>query len=239
MAKFFKTKVSKNKRRFVDKKLGFDLDLSYITKSIIAMGFPSENMEGIYRNHMSEVLRFLDHFHKDHYKVYNLCSERGYDPQKFYGRVEVWPFDDHNAPQFEMIEGFCKSVESWTHEHEENIAVIHCKAGKGRTGLMICSVMLYLKEWTDPNEAMAFYAAMRTRNQKGVTIPSQIRYIRYFGTSLLYGTPPERTLLMNKVVMFNPPKFEGDVRFVALEYKTLVFRFKVWMELHLLGSWWW
>ena len=49
--------VSKSKRRFRD--AGFDLDLSYITPRVIAMGFPSEGTEGVYRNPMSEAPRPL------------------------------------------------------------------------------------------------------------------------------------------------------------------------------------
>jgi len=203
---FLRKAVSRNKRRYQQD--GYDLDLSYITKKIIAMGFPSEKLEGVFRNPASEVIRFLEEKHREHYKVYNLCSERSYDHGKFHGRVEIFPFDDHNAPPFDLIEQFCKNVKVWLDTHEENIAVVHCKAGKGRTGLMICSYLLYAKEWKTAQEAMSFYGMARTKNMKGVTIPSQIRYINYFAHYLEKGKPPAKALLLESII-FKP---EGKVK---------------------------
>ena len=164
---FIRSKVSKQKRRYVDKTEGFDLDLSYITKNIIAMGFPSEDSERFYRNPYSEVIRFLDTNHKDKFKIYNLCSERGYDPAKFYNRVGVFPFDDHNAPVFELIEDLCADVKEFLSQGDDYVAVIHCKAGKGRTGLMICCWLLYNHDWPDAESAQSYYAAMRTKKPTG------------------------------------------------------------------------
>lgn len=229
MSSLIRGAVSKKKRRY--QKNGFDLDLTYVTPRIIAMGFPSENVEGVFRNPMKEVLRFLDSFHKDHYKVYNLCSERSYDPEKFYRRVESFPFDDHNAPPFEMILSFCQNVAQWLDEDDKNIAVIHCKAGKGRTGLMIAAWMVYSKEWASAHDALTFYAAMRTYNQKGVTIPSQIRYVHYFAESLK-NSFETKTVLLNKIVFHTLPKVVHlpDVNFTIHVGKTHVFTFKEFEE---------
>ena len=152
------------------------------------MGFPASSMEGIYRNNVKDVYGYFEKFHHDHYKFYNLCSERDYPKERFHGRVAKYPFDDHNPPPLRMFLPFCRDLEDWLNAHPDNVAAIHCKAGKGRTGVMVCAFLLYIGDWTDPDEAMQFYGFARTNNQKGVTIPSQRRFIRYFA-SLVKNNP--------------------------------------------------
>uniref|UniRef100_A0A8D0FE30 Phosphatidylinositol-3,4,5-trisphosphate 3-phosphatase n=1 Tax=Strix occidentalis caurina TaxID=311401 RepID=A0A8D0FE30_STROC len=132
--------VSENKRRYM--KDGFDLDLTYITDRIIAMSFPSSGKQSFYRNPIKEVVRFLDTKHADHYKVYNLCSEKGYDPKYFHYRVERIFIDDHNVPALQDMLKFTASVREWMSQDEKNIIAIHCKGGKGRTGTMVCTWLI-------------------------------------------------------------------------------------------------
>lgn len=53
---------------------------------------------------------------------------------------------------------------------------------------MSCCFLLYhyRDEYNDPLETLKFYAQQRTSNEKGVTIPSQRRYVEYFGHLLKY-----------------------------------------------------
>ena len=63
----------------------YDLDLTYITHRVIAMGFPSTGAEGIYRNPLPEVQRFFNEYHEGRFMVFNLSSERDYPPEEVRG----------------------------------------------------------------------------------------------------------------------------------------------------------
>lgn len=68
----------------------------------------------------------------------------------------------------------------WLLDHPENVIAVHCKAGKGRTGVMICALLCYIQFYPSARQIIDYYSIIRTKNNKGVTIPSQRRYIYYF-----------------------------------------------------------
>jgi len=206
--KSLRGKVSKKKRRF---KLGeFDLDLTYITPRMIAMGFPSEGAEGIYRNPVEDVQRFFETRHYGRYRIYNLCSEKAYDKALFRGRVARYPFDDHNPCPLHIMKGFCEDMDRWLGAHPLNVVAVHCKAGKGRTGLMLCAYMVHCGMFRDPEDSLAFFGSRRTSNGKGVTIPSQMRYVHYYSYMLRHGPSSKQTLLLQHVRFVTVPSADGN-----------------------------
>ncbi|XP_078231454.1 phosphatidylinositol 3,4,5-trisphosphate 3-phosphatase TPTE2 isoform X8 [Callithrix jacchus] len=215
LEKLIRRLVSENKRRYV--RNGFDLDLTYVTERIIAMSFPSSGRRSYYRNPIEEVVRFLDKKHPNHYRVYNLCSERAYDPKHFHNRVSRILIDDHNVPTLHEMVVFSKEASEWMAQDPENIIAIHCKGGKGRTGTMVCACLIASETFLTAKESLCYFGERRTDKTnstkfQGVETPSQNRYVGYFAQVKYHynwNVPPERILFIKRFIIYS---LHGDSR---------------------------
>jgi len=225
MASVIRTMVSKDKYRYQQD--GFDLDLTYITTRIIAMGLPGQGISGLWRNELEEVERFLISNHVGHYRIFNLSFEDTYNSSKlgdsnicFFG----WP--DHHPPSLDHLIKIVQAIDMWLHSHSDNVAVIHCKAGRGRTGTVICCYLIHLGMFTIAEDALEFFASRRSKILLGVTSPSQIRYTNYFAR---YKLQPKRKRIikyLKKIVIKPVPDITGGVHpFVEiLQTETIPFQ---------------
>jgi protein-tyrosine phosphatase len=207
--------VSADRRRYQQD--GYDLDLTYVHNNVIAMSWPSDKVEAIYRNHIDVVARFLNERHDGLYRVYNLCSERNYDESKFRNNVVRYRLDDHNPAELMMMLKFGEEVHRYLDEDPARVAVIHCKGGKGRTGTMVCTYLLLSGVYSDASSALKQFGEQRTSHNaksfQGVESPSQDRYVRYLERLLQMPdrVPPPRRIRITRFVIRGLPKMYWDV----------------------------
>ncbi|KAJ1033885.1 hypothetical protein NDA16_000093 [Ustilago loliicola] len=173
MASIARRIVSGQKARFKDPLLDLDLDLTYVTDHIIIMGFPASGVQSLYRNKRSDVRRFLDKRHEDLYRVYNFCpvTENSYDADEFYGRVSRFPFPDHHVPPLSLIPLFVADITEYLESDPDATAVIHCKAGKGRSGTMTCCYLVSLPYLPTAPTSLRNYSKMQRPPQQSVAPP--------------------------------------------------------------------
>lgn len=185
------------------------LDLCYVTSQIIATSGPSGTYPQLaYRNPLDQLVRFLDSKHGQDWAIWEFRAEgTGYPDEEVYGRVWHYPWPDHHPPPFRLVPMIMASMRNWlngegsasgkesrkskaegqgeektkgTGKKEGRVVVVHCKAGKGRSGTMACSYLISECGWA-PSEALARFTERRMRPGfgQGVSIPSQLRWVGY------------------------------------------------------------
>ncbi|ETR97739.1 phosphatases II [Trichoderma reesei RUT C-30] len=134
----------------------------------------------------------------------------GYPDEAVYNRIWHYPWPDHHPPPFRLIPMIMASMRNWLHggdppnepssssaptnastseaatapvKSERNpnrVVVVHCKAGKGRSGTASCSYLIAEEGWK-AEDALARFTQRRMRPQfgAGVSIPSQLRWVGY------------------------------------------------------------
>jgi len=131
--------------------------------------------------------------------------------------VMCFGFNDHCAPPLQLLVRVVHAIDEWLSLDPENCAFIHCKAGRGRTGTVIASYLLWCgyisvetsKGYPDPvSAALSFFAHKRSRTGTGVMVPSQKRYVCYFYQLMISMEPVilNRKLSLAGIVLTDLPE---------------------------------
>lgn len=153
-----------------------------IRQIVIATSGPSSSYpQRAYRNPTDELVKFLDRKHGDQWSIWEFRAEgTGYPDSEVYNRIQHFPWPDHHPPPFCLVPEIMRTMHEWLTAADARVAVVHCKAGKGRSGTIATSYLISQQGWTVEDALQRFtQRRMRAGFGNGISIPSQLRWIRY------------------------------------------------------------
>jgi protein-tyrosine phosphatase len=154
----------------------------WLTATVIATSGPSAKYpERAYRNPLPDLVKFLNKKHGENWCIWEFRAEgTGYPDSAVDGRIWHYPFPDHHPPPFQLLPHIMASMRDWRKEGDDRVIVVHCKAGKGRSGTASCGYLVSQEGWK-LEDALSRFTERRMRPGwgPGVSIPSQIRWLNY------------------------------------------------------------
>ncbi|KAK5644950.1 hypothetical protein RI129_006250 [Pyrocoelia pectoralis] len=166
-----------------------DLDITYVTSRMLVMPFPSEGLESAYRtNHIEDVRVFLDSRHPNFkYSIYNV-SGRSYHSR--FGQARVidcgFAYPEHfKAPLLNSLYQLCEDMYQYLSGDSRNVCVIHCMDGKSTSATILCALLIYIRLFCVPEDALQLFAVKRIPPNM---LPSELRYL-YYMTDIIQNPP--------------------------------------------------
>ena len=198
----------------IDRQALRDLDLCYVTSRIITVSHPTKSpflpdppQTSNPHHHLHSLANLLNSKHHQQYMVWNV-SEVAYDYSPFGNMVMEFNFPGHPAPPLGVLVKVCTSVENWLESDPQNVAVIHCLTGQGRTAAIVSSILSWCPgnpSFPSPLDALLYMSNVKKMHINELTIPSQRRYLRYFSNILEGVKPCTRPVLLKRVLMSKAP----------------------------------
>lgn len=193
--------IASPKNQYYDSSTNLKLDLSYITPQLIVTSAPVTNyIESWYRYPLNDLLQFLNSNYGSNWHIFNFRGESpGYDDSLVYRKVSHYPFPDHYPPTMNIIINCIDEIDNLLQVFGDKtnvVAVLHCKAGKGRSGTLCCAYLIYQKyqkyhqshqshsnKTFTLEDILLIYTTKRMNyliGGEGISIISQKRYLQYW-----------------------------------------------------------
>lgn len=158
---------------------GIPLDLSYITEEILCCSFPTNRIPSkYYRNDINDLVRYLTLKHGHNWKMITLRTKHENEYRFNDEKYLKFPWKDHEGPPFTYLLRVLNSIEE--QNKNGNVVIIHCRMGKGRSGLIVATYLM-LKKGMSKIEAEDLFTLKRMTFGfgEGISIKSQMKYVEY------------------------------------------------------------
>ena len=169
MAAIVRAAMSKDSKRY--QKMGFDLDLTYITTRMVCMAAPAVDemftraVDGtvIGLNDAFLLAAYFNSLHYNNFRVFNFCAEElgNYSTKLFFDRVKRIPTIEKTAPALTDVLMFCENAMHFMYVDESRIIVLHCNSGRERSGVFACAFLLYSGHCANAKSAIRYFAQKR------------------------------------------------------------------------------
>ncbi|XP_017880084.1 cyclin-G-associated kinase [Ceratina calcarata] len=187
-----------------------ELDISYLTSRILVMPYPADGIESAYRaNHVEDVRAFLQARHPPPARIqlYNLSRGRP-NVTRLPGRHIDCSFayacSDSNAPLLSALYQICQDIYRYLNADFNHIVVLYCTDGFRASATVACTLLIYARAFTTPEEAMAMFT---TRRQPPKLQPSEFRSINYMSLLSTGVQPHTKPLALRSLVIEPVPLF--------------------------------
>lgn len=193
------------KRLYFDPITSKEFDLAYISPKVIVCSGPvNDFFRSIYRYKLEDLLVILSCNHGDNWHIWNFIREEpGYIEEDVQGKVSYYPFRDRQSPSVDLLILSIQEISEYIERNPSGVAVLHCKAGKGRSGTICCAYLMYSEfingREMSSQEAIKVFTERRMRKFSGnaVSILSQVRYLNYWHI-FLKSLPERRNALIGR-----------------------------------------
>ena len=203
-----------------------DAEVVYVTDRIISMSHPalpsSQDPRGIPGDRkLAAVAHLLEKRHgRGNVMIWNLSEVTTYHQHaaavlERVGPVLAFSFPGSPAPPLGLWLQLLLSLEKWLQASPDNVAVVHCLTGKGRTSTVLAAFLCWMAEAgfenTNMTSALQYIAQCKKLSVNELTIPSQRRYAQYF-TNMLEGIRPSQPpLVLKRIIMSEAPHVRSHV----------------------------